>query len=296
MGDALGLPYEYLTPQKIPRDVPWRGFGTHNQPPGTYSDDTAVMLCHVTSFVERGTLDFKDVARRLVAWLYDGELACDGTAFDVGATTQRAIRALADGAAPLTAGPCEDFNTANGMLMRALPVALFSANLPVAEQVAMAHDASRLTHGHPRCQVTVAMYAVYARCLLVGRGPKVAWEEAFTVVQAVYEDGPWAGGDFLEELLALDRHHLVPGNDYCFDSLLGAREALIHGGSYEETVKTVVRHGHDTDTNAAIAGALAGLVYGVNAIPAHWRLPLRLAPQLRGTVDQFARLVERRLG
>jgi ADP-ribosylglycohydrolase len=46
---------------------------------------------------------------------------------------------------------------------------------------------------------------------------------------------------------------------------------LLHAPSLEEGVVATVRRGGDTDTNAAIAGALLGAVHGRDAIPAQWR-------------------------
>lgn len=46
---------------------------------------------------------------------------------------------------------------------------------------------------------------------------------------------------------------------------------LLHAPSLEEGVSDTVMRAGDTDTNAAIAGALLEAVHGVNAIPAQWR-------------------------
>jgi hypothetical protein len=55
-------------------------------------------------------------------------------------------------------------------------------------------------------------------------------------------------------------------------ALQNAFHELLHARSLEEGVVNTVRRGGDTDTNAAIAGALLGAVYGREAIPAQWRL------------------------
>jgi ADP-ribosylglycohydrolase len=45
--------------------------------------------------------------------------------------------------------------------------------------------------------------------------------------------------------------------------------------SYEQVVKAAIALGHDTDTTACVAGGMAGLRYGVAAIPDRWLSQLR---------------------
>ena len=51
VGDALGVPYEFVPAGHID-DVTWRGGGAHGQPPGTWSDDGALMLALLDSTTE----------------------------------------------------------------------------------------------------------------------------------------------------------------------------------------------------------------------------------------------------
>ena len=53
VGDAVGVPYEFRAASAI-RGVRWGGRGTHNQPPGTWSDDGALMLALLDSLLEKG--------------------------------------------------------------------------------------------------------------------------------------------------------------------------------------------------------------------------------------------------
>ena len=60
------------------------------------------------------------------------------------------------------------------------------------------------------------------------------------------------------------------GSGYAVDSFWSAIHCLLATGSYEACVKRAVALGNDTDTTAAIAGGLAGLLYGMRAIPDRW--------------------------
>jgi ADP-ribosylglycohydrolase len=68
-GDALGVPVEFR-PRGSFRVRDMRGYGTHNQPPGTWSDDTSLALCLAGS-LSRG-FDLSDIARNFVRWRDEG--------------------------------------------------------------------------------------------------------------------------------------------------------------------------------------------------------------------------------
>lgn len=84
VGDAIGVPYEFGHHIET---VELRGHGTHNQPPGTWSDDGALMLALLDSLLTIG-FDPEDEARRAVAWADAGAYTPEGDGmFDIGAAT-----------------------------------------------------------------------------------------------------------------------------------------------------------------------------------------------------------------
>ena len=64
------------------------------------------------------------------------------------------------------------------------------------------------------------------------------------------------------------------GTGYVVDCLRSARLA-VHGETFEDVVKRAVMLGNDTDTTAAVAGGIAGLMFGAEATPGRWRSRLR---------------------
>jgi ADP-ribosylglycohydrolase len=54
-------------------------------------------------------------------------------------------------------------------------------------------------------------------------------------------------------------------------TLQNAFHELLHAASVEAGVVATVRRGGDTDTNAAVTGALLGAVHGRDGVPAQWR-------------------------
>ncbi len=172
VGDALGVPYEFHSPEKIPpykgiEFIPPSGFQAahYGTPPGTWSDDGAQALCLLDSLIVNGKLDPNDLAKRFLRWYLDGYLAVDGRVFDIGTHTSCVLEAIRNGLPPLEAGALGREARGNGSLMRSLPLALWHQGTD-AELVADAQLQSRVTHGDIYCQVCCALYCLWAKLFL----------------------------------------------------------------------------------------------------------------------------------
>jgi ADP-ribosyl-[dinitrogen reductase] hydrolase len=282
VGDALGVPYEFRPPEAI-GEVVFGAHGTHHQPPGTWSDDGALMLALLDSLVVwdgndgRSVVrfDLADQGRRIQRWFDDGACTPDGDGrFDVGNATRAAIDALRAGVPAEEAGSVLPNGLGNGSLMRILPVALAGRGQDDATLVRWAVAASGVTHGAPLARVACALYVLLAARLLaapdVPDAPAVALAGARDTLEAQLAATPLKGA--LDELLAWNRR---TGGGHVADSLWSAWEAFEGADSYEAAVTRAVRFGHDTDTTAAIAGGLAGIRWGIDAIPAAWLAAMR---------------------
>jgi ADP-ribosyl-[dinitrogen reductase] hydrolase len=186
---------------------------------------------------------------------------------------------LRAGTPAIDAGGTGDRDQGNGSLMRILPVALVDGGASDGELVERAHLASRVTHSHPNCQVTCALYVVIARALRErpDEDPEAVLALSVDRLLAAYDDRP-DDANVLRGLLA-HRSATKLGRAWVLDSFWSAWEALAASSSYRETVERCVRYGGDTDTIAAIAGGLAGLRWGLDeprvGIPGEWLSGLR---------------------
>ena len=90
VGDALGVPWEFMNRDTFECTGMASG-GAHNQPTGTFSDDTSMMLATCDSIRELGGIRPKDLLAKFRKWTYEGEYAIDGNVFDVGNTVSRAL-------------------------------------------------------------------------------------------------------------------------------------------------------------------------------------------------------------
>ena len=277
VGDALGVPYEFHQSIDIPPRAeiefnPPNGFHrSHNTvPPGTWSDDGAQALALLASLNHCGKLDVDDFGRRLVNWYESGYMAVDFEVFDVGIQTSQAIRRLLSGVPAAQAGRTDEQANGNGSLMRVLPLALWHKGTDEE----LARDAQRqstVTHGHLRSQVCCALYCLWARRYL--EDSSSAWAEAVATLSAIYAEDSDERKE-LEWSIRPDDVSEGQGSGYVVDCLRSAKWAL-DAGSYEQVVKAAVSLGRDTDTTACVAGGIAGLRDGVEAIPERWLAKLR---------------------
>ena len=93
IGDALGVPVEFSSREELHKNpvTDMLEYGTHNQPKGTWSDDSSMAFCTVISLTEKG-LDIEDIRKRFEDWYYNDYMTPHGRVFDCGITVANAIR------------------------------------------------------------------------------------------------------------------------------------------------------------------------------------------------------------
>lgn len=277
VGDALGVPYEFHPPEAIPpldsidfTPPPEFRRAHAGVPPGTWSDDGAQALCLLASLLEHNQLSLEDLSQRFLNWYENGYMAIDSYVFDVGVQTSRALDAIRTGMPPLEAGMLGKDAKGNGSLMRVLPLVLWHQGTD-AELVEAAHLQSRVTHGQVTCQVCCALYCLWAKRIL--EQTVDPWQAAVTTLRQLYPPDLLYAVD-LEETIRPDQPPHGTGTGYVVDCLHSAR-LVMQAGSYEQVVKAAIALGNDTDTTACVAGGLAGLRDGIQAIPERWQNQLR---------------------
>lgn len=295
VGDALGVPYEFHPPEAIPPYAniefnPPQGFTRAHAgvPPGTWSDDGVQVLCLLASLLDRGRLDPNDLIRRLFEWYEKGYMAVDGEVFDIGVQTGQAFAAYRSGISAVDCGNALPEGKGNGSLMRALPLAIWHQGSD-AELVRDAFLQSRVTHGHLRVQLCCALYCLWGRNVL--RDTAEPWRTAVEGIRSLFSEGTVEREEF-EAHIRPEAEATCTGGGYVVDSLRSAH-LVCRQTSYEAVVREAIRLGNDTDTTACIAGGVAGLRFGVDAIPARWREALRgqeiFADLLKALVDRLCR-------
>jgi ADP-ribosyl-[dinitrogen reductase] hydrolase len=294
VGDALGVPVEFEGRQARKRDpvTGMRGYGTFNKPPGTWSDDSSLLLCSAEALVDG--FDLKRMADIFMRWLHKGYWTPTGEVFDVGMATRDSIERLATGIDPELAGADDERSNGNGSLMRILPVVLrFAASSP-EEMLEYAHRASCLTHRHPRSQMACGFYCLMVSALLRGTEPVSAYQFAVGQVVAQYQLPPYKA-----ELVHFARllsggivdvpEPEIRSSGYVVDTLEASLWCLLNSNSFTESILKAVNLGHDTDTTGCVTGGLAGVYYGAEKIPKEWLGAIVRKKEIGKLFERFTR-------
>lgn len=295
IGDALGVPYEFLSRDTL-RQSPctsMRGYGTHNQGPGTWSDDKSLAFCLAEALAQQPfTLD--QVAMNFRSWLKDGFWTPHGKVFDIGIATREAIYRLSRGVQPELAGGFDEWSNGNGSLMRILPLLFYTKDLLIEERWQLTKQVSSITHAHIRSVIACFYYLEYARFLLIGNTKEEAYVLTAQVLRQFLrqkEINPAEIANF-QRLLEGDIAKLIEdeirSSGYVVHCLEASIWCLLTTSSYEEAVLKAVNLGDDTDTTAAVTGGLAGLLYGESRIPQDWLTQLARMKDIEDLCNRFS--------
>jgi ADP-ribosyl-[dinitrogen reductase] hydrolase len=279
VGDALGVPVEFYSRDRLSlsRVTGIQGYGTYNQPPGTWSDDSSLTFCLAEALAQEKltTKLIEAIANNFCRWYEEGYWTPYGTVFDIGGTTIDAIERLQEGISPVKAGGSDEFSNGNGSLMRILPLAFCHSQLEFSELIELVHQVSCITHAHPRSQISCGIYISIAVSLLEGKEPSQAYLDGIQRVQEIYQQLPYAKEIFYFYRVSDGKIGTFPidainSGGYVIDTLEASLWCFLNSSSYSEAVLKAVNMGGDTDTTAAVTGGLAGIYYGIENIPANW--------------------------
>lgn len=297
-GDALGVPYEFgmrpLPDDGRPKMV---GGGLGPYKPGEYSDDTQMHVC-IAAVASTGadltsTTALDQIARNFHRWR-------DGGASDIGNQTRSVLSAAK---ARKTGTPAQamlaeadaytartQFSAGNGSLMRTGVVALAYLD-DVKEMVRAATMISSLTHSDPECVEACILWCAGIRTAVL----EGTFDGVRDGIALLPEDRQEIWHARLDEAEANPPHHW-DRNGYVVTALQAAWSAITgtpvpelapERGSFpaqhfQLATEAAVRAGNDTDTVAAIAGALLGARWGVSAIPLDWQQAVNGWPTMSG--------------
>ena len=276
VGDALGVPVEFKSRESLSGNpvTEMTGFGTHKQPPGTWSDDSSLTFCLAEALTQG--YDLNTIGQNFVNWYFRDHWTAREEVFDVGRGTGEAIVRLFRGIQPERSGDTAESSNGNGSLMRILPLVFWLQPKPLPERFEITRQVSSITHGHIRSVIACFYYLEFARQILEDREKSDIYRDLQQVVSghlsALLIDP--AEVVVFDRLLKYDISRLteteIRSGGYVIDTLEAAIWCLLTTGSYSEAVLRAVNLGQDTDTTAAVTGGLAGLLYGYDSIPEEW--------------------------
>jgi ADP-ribosyl-[dinitrogen reductase] hydrolase len=273
IGDSLGSLVEFQPAAAIARAYPDGVRDLRDGRPwhtiaGQPTDDSELALALARALVGRPSYDAEAVAEAYGRWFASAP-------FDCGTTTARALGAAARapaGKAEAARAAADRASQSNGSLMRVAPIGVWAGSPQAAADAAMADSA--LSHPHPVCVTACGAYAAAIAAGIAGADRAGMRQAARAVATAAGQDGGTVAATLDQAAGG------VPPADFQHQMgwvLTALHNAFFHLAATPDPAEALVRtvgSGGDTDTNAAIAGALLGAAEGRHAWPARWSLPV----------------------
>lgn len=296
VGDAMGVPTEFCIREYLLKNPVKEMIGSDKtgQPAGSWSDDTSMEIATIDSFIQNKEFNYDDIMHKWEEWINEAKYTANNDTFDVGRTCLRAIRNHSLGTEPLKCGIDGEQSNGNGSLMRILPVALYSyyRKLDVNEIIKLTNELSSLTHKHDISKLGCYIYVRYIMFLLDGKNKNEAYELIKTLDYSTYDEYAISKYErILKNDIASYTIDNILSTGYVVDTLECALWILLNANSYKETIIATTNIGNDTDTIGAIAGSMAGIIYGYDSIPTSWIDKLMRKDYLIGLASDFEKEV-----
>ena len=272
-GDALGGLVESQHADALRRNFPngvrlLEDGGCWNTLGGQPTDDSEMALILARSIANHGSYD-PEAAARSYAWWYQSK------PYDIGDTTRIAISAAAAAlrsgrsAAEASRNAARKSSQANGALMRVSPLGILGSGAAEGCAEEWAQRDALLTHPHPVCQHASRVFAE-TLAFAIRTGSNAEHIQQFALEVARRAGSPQSILDALINAASKPPDDYFTNMGWVLIALQNAFWQLLHAETLEEGIVSTVMSGGDTDTNAAIAGALLGAVHGRKGIPLKW--------------------------
>jgi ADP-ribosyl-[dinitrogen reductase] hydrolase len=266
VGDALGTTLEFKPRDTYPHITDMVGGGPFGLDAGTWTDDTSMALALgealLASAAKGSVFEPEEAQRRFVNWWRNGAFSPTGSCFDIGIATRQALARFEETGDPI-AGSTDPYSAGNGSLMRLAPVAIWGIRRDPAVVTRVARRQSMTTHAAEACLDACEAYALVLRAVILGAD----FEEALAVPTGRYgpEIGPIMAGSWRGKT-----RDQISSSGFVAHSFEAAIWSVANTRSFDEAVLLAANLGDDADTTAAIAGQLAGAIYGASSIRQSW--------------------------
>jgi ADP-ribosyl-[dinitrogen reductase] hydrolase len=258
IGDALGATVEFMTPREIRAAfMPKRGVhreiiggGWLRLKPGQVTDDTTMSLALGAAILaDGGTVWPLSCARDLDGWMRARPV-------DIGNTVRRNLIAFRQSGDPVA--PPSEHDAGNGATMRVLPVALATFGKNNATIKAAIAAQAHVTHHNPVSDAVCEVLVFMVHDALRGASLRDLYRDRIQPFVAAHP-----------EFTFRPKRRDNPSG-WVVETMQAVLQALLDTGSFEDCLIDVVNRGGDADTTGAIAGMLAGALYGREALPTRW--------------------------
>lgn len=292
VGDAMGFPVQFYKREQV-KSFNLTGMIPHKCgkfPAGTWSDDTSLTLALADSLSQTEEIDYSDIMKKFYNWISKGAYTPAGKAFDMGRTCFKALLNYSSGLEPLLCGGQGENENGNGSLMRISPLVFYiqkkfgDSAFENKETFEVIHNVSSLTHAHPISLIGCDIYCAILVEILNGTKKEDLQGYALPKIgkyirqHQEYESALKKYDRIFHKSFKDIRENEIRSSGYVVDSLEAALWCFLTTESYRDCILKAVNLGKDTDSIAAVSGAMAGLYYKNSEekrVPKEWKCALQ---------------------
>lgn len=229
-------------------------YGSHEQPKGSWSDDTSMTLATMDSIINCFGISTVDMGKRFVNWMENSEYTATGERFDIGRTNLIALSRFEKYEQPFESGSAAEDSNGNGSLMRMLPIAYYcySAGLQNNDIFDVVKKVSYITHAHEVSVLGCYIYVLYVIKLLEGKSKYDAYRE---IQKVNYSQFSRASIELYNRILKKNIRELpieaIRSTEYVVDTLEAVLWTFLNTDTFNQAIIGAINLGEDTDTIGA---------------------------------------------
>ena len=298
VGDALGAYCEFQNRETLLQNpvTEMKGYGAHDVPEGTWTDDTSLTLATIDSIINKHAIDPFDIMTNFYYCFKENRYTANGFVVGAGRTCIRAVAAFSRDLNIDKCGQTDIEANGNGSLMRMLPIVLWCYyKKPKAEEIyEIVRDTSKLTHAH---EISIMGCYIYVRFLLNIINGKDK-NESYKALRR-YNYSKYFSQDTIKEYERILKSDItsfklneIKSSGYVVDTLESVLFVIMNSNKFSEAIIGAVNLGDDTDTIGAITGSIAGILYGYDEIPVKWLFKLQKQDYIANVVEALEKTFE----
>lgn len=290
IGDALGVPYEFnqrnLNIKKLIMTS-----GTYQQLPGTWSDDSSMLLCTLKNIIYDESLD--QLMSDFINFYLNGYMTPHGECFDIGVTTQQALEnKIYLHKSTLDCGLTSVNSNGNGALMRILAILPLLKNDDIHQNYLIVKKYSQLTHNHEISHQGCLLYCLILKFIL--QYPNCTNDDLiYFIIKLKYQF------DWLEQYYHIFNSHFkdqdistINSDGYIVHTLDSVLWTFLNYDKFNDSILQIIKLGFDTDTNAALLGALKGATGKYNTEINNWIPYLQNLKLIKSIINPYLKKFE----
>ena len=299
VGDAIGVPIEFVARNKLMKKpvTSMLGYGSHDVPKGTWSDDTSMTLATIDSLIKNGgKINCNDIADRFCNWINNADYTATNIVFDIGITTKYALIRYCNDKNDATKCGGSGFNeNGNGSLMRMLPIVWYCYynKIQSKEILDVVRNISSITHAHDISIMGCYIYVNYLLFLLQGNDKYTSYNMVKNLDYSIFSEKI---REVYKRLLKTDISKEKLENIYSTGYVVHTLETvfwiILNSNTYNEAIIGAINLGGDTDTIGAIVGSIAGILYGYDTISKKWLNDLQSKDVLNYYITEMENLFD----